>query len=529
MSLGIVHDASFENCNFSRNFDSRPESPSSTLISAAGFLYFASINFDDYDTSNSISFTNCAFDENRAVNKGAVPGIFCAGMLFGYNFNGLTIKQCTFNSNSGFGGTSGYGTQGCSVNGGSGTVIEECEAMNNYSNFMTQGFALGGFDGLGVIPPQNPVIRSSVASGNTATGVAAVNVAGIFVQYAVGYTIEDCVVANNSVSNPDQFVEGYGIQANATNANMMPFGSTSYGLISRCHVLNNTVDNIADPGNAHAAGILIASPSFDVEVDDCVVANNTGTVSNSGIWLRLITPGDPLSNIIVKNCSIEYQDGGILAEQDQFSIFTKNNLSSVTLGVELLGSTSDIVDHTLITGVNIGIFCSDVNNAIIQHNTITNFYQSGVEMLTTTGTSVNNNFMSYSPGGIGVNDFESPSTNVVSNNRTFNVQTPFFVNYAFGPAPVANGSLTSGFPPANRVYFTGQASQSGQLVTGSGGAAWNAEMAGGKIIYQNGDEALILAYGSATSLLVNTSMFEAAQGYAIVFPSGPSDNVAIFE
>lgn len=431
MSMGPFQDAVFTDCSFSRNIDGRlgyilPSDPTNTFYNAVyaeGFIYqtAASGSFADY-ISNGATFINCHFDQNTAKNG---PEQWNAGFLFNRNFNGLKISQCTFNGNQGIAGRkiglSGFGTAGAILGGGGSAVFEDSEFSGNLSEIFAEGLHYSGSSTTGGAfqDANGVVIRHCTAVGNTCSGTTTDNgttsstARGFELDFIFNLTIEDCVSQNNTATSTFPiYVESSGMSLYAANLEGGN-GNEKNVLIKGCHISGNSSvsprsgTGIFNSGDAFGIN-LGGSPDYNVAIQDCVIQNNVliDTDGNNleadiGIFNLHYTP-DSLSNLLVENCKIFDQSFGI---------------ASWNFGEKISG--------------------------IIQNNTLSNT-GTGVFLLGGHCFSVNNNYITNSD--VGFLDLNNPSSTLFSSNMTLGVTTPFSVTYAFGPVPVVDGSLATGFP-----------------------------------------------------------------------------------
>ncbi len=487
-TVGIHYDMSIKNCTFSGNYDERVAAPYDSSTYIFGLLYYASTNFDDI-SSFQFSIENSHFDGNSVENDTTSNAVF--GALIGYNYTGLVVRNCTFTDNGAAGGIFDA-TFGLSIGGGIAALVEDSQANYNYGDYVAEGFNLSGFDSESIIASSGAIFRGLQASGNNVVGSGPfAQAVGIACLFANGVSIEDCVAVNNTAYsvNGDTTTIAAGILLSGTDVtqfdNEEPLSSLAGDMsVVRCYVAENAAGNIENPSNGASAGVFIQSPIFDVVVKESVAQNNGGVTTNAGIVTQRLLIDSEFYNILVDECAIQNQDYGIYSGGDNDSIYQNNTISYVGFGIFLSGSTED---------------------------------------------SVNNNYVNNAD--VGYTDTADVSSSVFSNNRAFDVTTPFNVTYSFGPAPLTQGTLTAGFPSGSYVYNTSgtlTVSQTGTTtITGGAGTQWTTQMVGGTIMVANGDTAVITAVTSANTLTVNKTFTYSGESYIIVYPVGPSDNVII--
>ena len=407
MYMGIGSDISVNSCYFCRNSDTRiAGNPNpiaiggfvdDTVTLAIGVIYNGSQDFGDED-STTFTFQNCHFDDNSS--SGDTPLTF--GFDAGYNLHGLTLRNCTFNANNGSGATNsnGFGIFGCLMGGNKDVLVEDCESVDNSSEYYTAGFHHSGrnlsFDPETVTPGEGLVYRRCNSSGNNAAGdFDFVGSVGFEFYFALGLTIEECTSMNSSATalNPVTyaFQEGLILGGNARlNA---PLQNAA---VSGCHIAGNTVE-----GEGDIEGILLLGPCDNIVIQNSVIQNNVGAGFDIGVWTL---PFGDISSIVVDGLTIESEMYGIYSNGDTNSIFQNNTITDVENGIVLDTST-----------------CDSVNN-----NYVTNAFSGFV-------------------------DTQNPSTSLFSNNRVFGAVTPYDVTYTFGPVPVVSGSLVTGFPTGAEV------------------------------------------------------------------------------
>lgn len=416
--LGTGSNISTTNSSFCRNSDGRqagnPDPIGLPFVNenwciVYGTLYSGNKYFGDND-SNTFEFLNCHFDNNN--NSGTDLPQWCSGLFIFYNVNGLTFRNCTFNSNTGKAGFSddSFGTSGVVTAGCQAVLYEDCEANNNYNeNWRAEGFHHSGVnpDFGNVISGQSIVYRRCNANNNICQAEVFPAMEGFGLFYMHGLTVEDCVALNNtgSATDPDNafgYSDGLVLVGNSDPS--LTGGEATNGVISGCHFAGNKT-NFA---GGDVEGIYIASPLARLVIRDCVVQENNVSDFNSGIWLAGQPPAE-FNSIIIENCIIENQFLGIYSNGDTNGIYQYNTITDVDYGILLDGSSCD---------------------------------------------SVNNNYVTNASNGFV--DFANLSTSLFANNKTFGVTTPFDVTYAAGPISTAAGfGLVTGDLTANPPFPSG--------------------------------------------------------------------------
>ncbi|MBS0637574.1 MAG: hypothetical protein JSS12_08685, partial [Verrucomicrobia bacterium] len=148
ISVGVSSDVVFTNCESSRNFDDRLNSPGGPTI----LIAFASASFESADPvpSNSLTLENCHFDENIAAPApGSAFASFFYGVAITTNVEGIVIRNCTVNNNSATGSFADFFLNrscGILILGNSSALIEGCTVSDNFSDAGLQGIRVSGFD-----------------------------------------------------------------------------------------------------------------------------------------------------------------------------------------------------------------------------------------------------------------------------------------------------------------------------------------------------------------------------------------------
>ncbi len=401
MYVGVGSDILVQNSLFCRNAETRKAHYSNPIAIgnafvdehttiAMGVLCIANRDFGDED-SVTIDFTNCHFDENSAT--GDTPVVF--GFDAGYNIDGLTLRKCTFNANQGTGATTsnGFGIYPCIIGGNKGVLVEDCEAVDNFSNYFTSGFHHSGrnlsFNPEKMTPGEGLVYRRCKSLRNTASGsLDFVGVSAFEFYFSLGLTVEDCESLNNKATslNPAAYASVQGMIFGGRASLNGPIKNVS---ISDCHVAGNTVK-----GDGDVEGIIVFGASNNVVIKDSVIQNNSGAGFDVGIWT--LFQDDDLSRIVVQNCTIEDENIGIYSNGDANSLFEFNTITDADIGIFLDGSSCDFVNDNNITNVNFGIIDSGIpSTSTFQNNRV--FNATTASILPAGAIVINNVFTTGNP------------------------------------------------------------------------------------------------------------------------------------
>ena len=407
MTIGYFTNVQILNCDFVRNYDNRSGAPFDSTVYMYGLFHYSNADFEDPE-SNNLQIYNSHFDDNVAEGDDT----YINGTYLGYLINGSKMSYCTSNRNHSVDNGNGVcEVHGYTYTGNDGIIMEDCESIGNYSSGFTDGFHYSGIGGNGgVTNGKGIVYRRCLSVNNKSSGAINFGRAfGFLFAFCYGVTIEDCQSYDNTLESdlyPGR-VAGFGLTGFLVATNV---SSNSY-TIKNCQSSRNkclTPDN----ANSFSTGLLIwGSPDgFDqytnFVVKNSVMQDNTGCPNNSGVYLinRLNGP-QPTYDVIVQECNIQQQHFGVYLGNTSASIVQKNTITDVDFGIYLDGNAT----------------CNSVNN-----NYVTN-------------------------SGVAYTDLLNPSTSLFSNNISFGANTPYDVTYAFGPVPVSNGSLLTGFPTGAQI------------------------------------------------------------------------------
>jgi len=447
IALGEGSEYLFENCSFSNNYEYRILN--NTIATLGGFIvensvviyglvYLANPLLAPSYGIDNIVFENCTFNSNIAdglnPTKNVYPsGAYCDSLFLGVNVRGLKISGCQFNSNlTKLNTVSGYlnQTRGCVLASGSSTVIENSEFSNNLGGFWVNGLAISGLtpaqgSNKDNLPAHSTTIRNCVASNNKGVtnnpAQGLIQIFGFSIRYAGGLRLENCVAEDNIASlNYDGDTDVY----------------------------------------IYAAGIFIYSSELycdkfanNILVNNCKSSRNRVVKGKLGTSAGLRILDDLCENIVIENSVFTgnwflFEDGDIPTDYDIIgSGIDLYNEKPIYTGPSMVSVLNNVVQSNGIFGIDTNL---DFTN--IQGNKVSNHYSGinlgftddkGNPVSTSCYSTVLDNTVLGGPGfgsvignGFGifdVGDASHPTTNLVADNRVFNIVTPFNVFY---PTPV---------------------------------------------------------------------------------------------
>ncbi len=445
MYLGVGTDITVQKSIFSRNSDTRKAGHSNPIaigdafidknaVLAIGAIYSASCDFGDIH-SVSIEFDNCSFDENKAV--GDTPVAF--GLDAGYNIDGLTVRQCTFNANIGreADNSNGFGVYGCLLGGNHGVLVEDCEAVDNFSDYYTSGFHHSGrnlsFSPETMTPGRGLVYRSCNSVRNIAHGSQGfVGAVGFEFYFMDGLTVENCTSIDNEANSQDPATKA-SVQGIILGGFQRLNGPLKDVLVTGCHIAGNKVS-----GSGDIEGILVFGDSQNIAVKDSVIQNNRGAGFDVGIW-TLAFENSALSQIVVQNSTIEDEDIGIYSGGDSNSIFELNAITDTAFGILLDGSSCDaLIGNKITNSFLVGIEDTSVpSTSYFENNTV--FNATTAAILPARAIEINNRFATGNPvcrGGL-AQDRKKAKEAIKKNAANTLVHAPTQHKAAFGFLPKA--------------------------------------------------------------------------------------------
>lgn len=405
ITLGYFNDVEILKTDICRNFDNREGAPFDDLSSFWGLYHYANADFGE-PISTSLTISDCHIDGNSLD----APNEFLSSAYIGYLVDGLKISRCTTNGNFGTNGSTNSSVRGFVIVGNRGVVVEDCNSVGNYGPGRIDGFhysGVGGFDS--ITNGKGVVYRNCNSTGHQSVAVTSNReVNGFAILFMRGITVENCTAENNSWSSDNSLFRGTVVGLNLkSNTSIEDPNSVAVKIIGG-HYARNSCDSSLSA--SICAGIVVQAPrdgfaqSKSIIIQNATVQENTGCIQNVGILLSN-TSSQALTGVIVQDCTIQGETNGIEVQNTTRSIFQRNTITDVDTGIVLDGLST----------------CNSIND-----NYTTNATRGFVDGLV-------------------------PSTSLFSNNKTFGVAIPFDVTHTFGPVPVVNGSLTTGFPTGAEV------------------------------------------------------------------------------
>lgn len=189
-----------------------------------------------------------------------------------------------------------------------------------------------------------------------------------------------------------------------------------------------------------------------------------------------------------------------------------SNAQSVDIYLNTVTAASSTTPKMVVMGSGkVGIGMAAPGQKFLVNGTIASPYSSGFGTTSLDGNTVLNRFTQ--------NNLSTTFYNYEASGYTFN-NTNSTLLRVDNSGNVGIGTVA----PSNKLsvtpsqYTTGNASQSGNTVTGSG-TTWTSAMVGSQLVFANGTSAgTITAFGSTTSLTVSTSQTINSQNYIISYP-----------
>jgi parallel beta-helix repeat protein len=281
--------------------------------------------------------------------------------------------------------------------------------------------------------------------------------------------------SGNTVTQSDS--NGVGLLVNVGNLTDPTGGISVLGSSAGSVYSQNTFNNI--PGTAAEIAVtngdVVKNNIFENSQNGLEIAfnSNMNVVSNqfnsiSQVGLQILYESD--SNNLITSNTFSNNGQGVLVDSSTGVVTIQSNTFTNTTGIGFSSSTNDVFQSNtfnLYAGQTAFLYGSDVNNTIINSNTVNNgdygingpagggsnilnltitnnvfsgqnyngIYLSGVDGFTITGNTI------ISSGGNGIYVFGSTNTNISSNKIQNNTNLDVEVNYNPGCSSVPNNTL----------------------------------------------------------------------------------------
>lgn len=415
--LGEGTNYNFFNVNISENYENRLFNPAFTApnfgsfyvensVVLYGLCYLANPELPPKPGIptglglHDILLENCQFNNNLTdASKNGSAGAYCDALLMAVNFTNLKINNCKFNNNKTDFGSNTNGvfsqTRGCVLGSGYGTVIQNSEFNGNKGGFLVHGLDISGLISANAdtpsrdnFPAQSVVIRNCTASDNIADQPASnqVFVSGFQLQYPGGLTLENCYAENNKA-----------------DLSAFPVDNTFVGVAIGAFIFS-------DPKfcNKFANNISIKNSKFS---RNRVVNGNIGTSAGIRVF------DDLCENIVIQNNTIT-------DNKPAFCEPIHNDTTFQTIGIDLFNQVTrktgpsyvSVLDNVIQSNGTFGIVNNlDITN--IQNNKLLN-HSVGINLQNCYNCSIIGNTLLTN--NTAITDFNTPSTNLIADNRGFN-------------------------------------------------------------------------------------------------------------
>ncbi len=322
----VGSDGVVTNCRFDRNVGDNAGITNPTTGDVAGFFQFMSaIQINEVQ---NFTFENCSCDDNFSTTPILVSNHDGA--------HNIIWKNCTFNGNASTGGQcDGFHFSG-SIPEGAGkcvgigeqpfvqdddVVVENCVSLNNHGFTSGTGFRFVFVNG-GRISDCN-------ASGNFGAGNGGFSSQGFGVEGAEpggqsnAITFLRCTAERNGTEGFQAAGAGFAVRSDTFNVVFRDCVAVSNG---------NTAGTVSGQGSGFiinsTGGQPLTSITNNILFDNCVALSNgfsDQTGPSGGIVIRALTTRPPVSDVIVQNSTLAYNENGLIVSQDITGLVVKNN------------------------------------------------------------------------------------------------------------------------------------------------------------------------------------------------------------